>query len=85
VVRCVARQRTYRHDVGRRIDVQHLVGAVEIADRLGVARPQVIYTWRKRHPDFPEPVSHLSIGYVWNWPDVERWAKATGRLPGRKG
>jgi hypothetical protein len=62
------------------VNVEHLVGAKEIADRLGVARPQVVYEWRRRHPGFPDPVVRLSIGLVWSWPDVERWAKATGRL-----
>jgi hypothetical protein len=61
--------------------VDDLVGAQEIADRLDVSRPQVIHVWRSRHPDFPEPVTRLSMGYLWSWPDVERWAKATGRLP----
>ncbi len=57
-----------------------LVGAKEIADRLGAKRPQVVYEWRRRHEDFPQPLVTLSIGSVWYWPDVERWAKATGRL-----
>lgn len=67
-------------DVGRRIDSEHLVGAAEIAARLGVKRPQVVHDWRRRYADFPEPVAHLKQALVWNWPDVERWAKATGRL-----
>lgn len=67
-------------EVGRRIDADHLVGAAEIADRLGVGRPQVVHTWRRRYEDFPEPVAQLEQALVWNWPDVERWAKATGRL-----
>lgn len=66
--------------MGRRIDVDHLVGAAEIAERLGVARPQVVHQWRNRHSDFPEPVAQLQQALVWNWPDVERWAKDTGRL-----
>lgn len=65
--------------VGRKVDTDNLVGAKEIADRLSVSRPQVVYTWRRRHPDFPQPVVSLSIGLVWYWPDVARWAKETGR------
>jgi hypothetical protein len=71
--------------VGRRIDVDLLVGTAEIADRLGLNQPETVHAWRRRHPDFPAPVKRLQIGYVWNWPDIERWAKATGRLPGREG
>ncbi len=66
--------------MGRRVDPEELVGAAEIAERLGVARPQVVYEWRRRHTDFPQPVKRLSIGHVWNWPDVAAWAKRTGRL-----
>lgn len=57
-----------------------LVGAAEIAERLGLAHPQTVHTIRRRHPDFPEPVARLKTAMVWNWPDVERWAKSTGRL-----
>ena len=66
-------------DMGRRIDVDHMVGAAEIADRLGISHAQTIHTWRRRYEDFPEPVAQLEQALVWNWPDVERWAKATGR------
>jgi predicted DNA-binding transcriptional regulator AlpA len=67
-------------EVGRRIDSEQLVGAAEIASRLGVKRPQVVHDWRRRYEDFPEPVAHLRQALVWYWPDVDRWARATGRL-----
>jgi predicted DNA-binding transcriptional regulator AlpA len=66
--------------VGRRVDVEDLAGAYEIAQRLGVARPQVIHEWRCRHADFPEPIAQLKTALIWDWKDIERWAKATGRL-----
>jgi len=66
--------------VGRRIDVDALVGTVEIAVRLGVKRPQVVHDWRRRYDDFPQPVARLSGVWLWVWPDVERWARKTGRL-----
>jgi hypothetical protein len=62
------------------VKVQDLVGAAEIAQRLGVARPGVVHDWHRRHRDFPEPVAKLQQAYVWAWPDVEQWAKSTGRL-----
>jgi hypothetical protein len=61
------------------VDVDHLVSASEIAARLGVRRPGVIHDWRRRHDDFPEPLTRLALGYVWAWPDVAAWAKKTGR------
>ena len=68
----------------RKVKVSDLVGAQEIADLLGVVRTQV-YKWATRfegtdHP-FPKAVTHLNMGQVWNWPDVEAWARKTGRYP----
>ncbi len=67
--------------MARKVDVDHLVGTAEIAERLGVGRPQVVHDWRRRYPDFPKPITRLAIGFVWSWPDVEHWARKTGRLP----
>jgi hypothetical protein len=66
--------------MGRRVDVNHLVGAAEIAQRLGAARAQVVREWHRRHADFPAPVARVSNTWVWYWPDIERWARRTGRL-----
>lgn len=66
--------------VGRKVDVEQLVGAAEIAQRLGLTRYQRVHELRRRHDDFPEPVAKLQQAMVWYWPDVEKWAKATGRL-----
>jgi hypothetical protein len=71
---------TQEQCMGRKIDIDQLVGAVEIAERLGVARPQVVHDWRRRHPDFPAPIAVISRVGIWYWPDVERWARTTGRL-----
>ena len=66
--------------VGRRVDVDDLVGAAEIAERLGRGSASLIHDWRRRYDDFPPPVLQLRQGHVWHWPDVEAWARATGRL-----
>jgi hypothetical protein len=66
--------------VGRKIDVNDLVGAEEIAQRLGLAHVQSVHTLRHRHPDFPTPVKKLQRTMIWLWPDIERWARKTGRL-----
>ena len=60
--------------------MDQLVGAAEIAARLGSQRTSFVHDLRRRHPDFPAPVASLSAGLVWAWPDVEEWARATGRL-----
>ena len=65
--------------MGRKLDVDDLVGAAEIAERLGLAQVQTVHTWRRRYEDFPEPVARLKQALIWSWPDVDRWARDTGR------
>jgi predicted DNA-binding transcriptional regulator AlpA len=66
--------------VGRKIDINDLVGAHEIAQRLGVARPQVVHEWRKRHADFPEPIAALKTALIWDWYEIKTWASKTDRI-----
>lgn len=66
--------------MGTPVDPDELVGAAEIAARLGLASTSVIHDWRRRHTDFPKPVRVLSMGVLWTWPEIERWARETGRL-----
>ena len=66
--------------MGRQVDTDDLVSAIEIAACLGVARPQVVYDWRRRQKAFPVPITRLGNVFVLSWPDVEAWARATGRL-----
>jgi hypothetical protein len=74
-------------------NVDDVVGAVEIADRLGVL-PQTVSQWVQRskgragkagkigrHP-FPPPRWTVSTFPAWYWPDVAEWARITGRLKG---
>ena len=55
------------------------VGTAEIAERLGVQR-NTVQVWRKRGV-LLEPKSIASGVALWDWPDVEAWARATGRIP----
>ncbi len=71
--------------MGRMVDVTDLVGAAEIAERLGLAHTQSLHTMRHRHPEFPAPVVSLKRAHVWSWADVETWAVATGRLAAKGG
>jgi len=66
----------------RAIPPKDLVGAHEIAERLGLAHAQTVHTLRRRHPEFPAPVAHLKTAMIWDWRDVERWARSTDRLGG---
>jgi hypothetical protein len=64
----------------RKVRVSDLVGASEIARRLGAASPQTIHSWHRRYSDFPAPITQLERALVWSWPDVQRWARRTGRI-----
>ena len=64
----------------RRVWADELVGAAEIAERLGLAQVQTVHSWRRRYPGFPEPVAQLRQALIWSWPDIENWAHSTGRL-----
>lgn len=66
--------------MARKVDLEQLVGTAEIAARLNVGRTSVVHDWRRRYPDFPQPVLELRMGQLWLWPAVESWARATGRL-----
>lgn len=60
------------------MDLIDPVGLVEIAARLSVRR-ETADTWRHRGV-LPEPVCEVGGRPCWDWPDVERWARETGRL-----
>lgn len=56
------------------------MGAGEIVERLGIASTSLVHDWIRRYDDFPDPIARLKSGNVWLWPDVESWARRTGRL-----
>jgi predicted DNA-binding transcriptional regulator YafY len=57
-----------------------LVSAAEIADRLHVGKSTVVHDWRYRNLGFPEAVKMVGSVGIWDWREVEKWARATGRL-----
>jgi hypothetical protein len=67
--------------IEKTVKLQDLVDTVEIARRLGVRDHNVVNNWRRRHSAFPKPAVTLRAGRVWLWPEIARWAAATGRLP----
>ena len=65
--------------MGRQIDVDDLVDATEIARRVGFKRPEAVHNWRRRHPDFPEPIAVFGKAVLWDWQEVRVWLSETGR------
>jgi predicted DNA-binding transcriptional regulator AlpA len=61
------------------VDAEQLVGTREISERIGVG-VNTVHLWRRRHPDFPQPITVVSGVHIWLWPEVQRWAEDTGRL-----
>jgi transposase-like protein len=67
--------------MSRKLSPDDLVGAHEIAQRLGLAFPNIVHAWRIRYKTFPEPIAVLRAGMIWDWKKVEAWAKMTNRRP----
>ena len=59
----------------RRVNVELLVGAAEVAEMLGYTRGRVSH-FAKDDPTFPEPVHHVRATPLWLAPEIENW-KAT--------
>ncbi len=51
----------------------------EIAELAGVKRP-VVTTWRRRHPDFPDPSGGDELGLLFDPSQVADWLVRTGRI-----
>jgi predicted DNA-binding transcriptional regulator AlpA len=66
--------------VPNQINPKDIVGAREIAKRLGRAHSTIVHSWHRRLKDFPKPIAVLSVGKLWDWKEVEAWAKKTSRL-----
>ncbi|PZS25438.1 MAG: DNA-binding protein [Pseudonocardiales bacterium] len=54
-----------------------VVAAAEIAAMLGVSRQRVTQLTAK--PDFPAPLTTLTVGKIWSYADVKSWAENGGR------
>ena len=65
--------------MGRKVNVDDLVGSAEIARRLGVKRHNLVSDWVRRYPDFPKPVTIVGTTKVWDWAAIQDWARTTGR------
>lgn len=75
----------YGAAVGRVLDVDQLVPAKAIAERLGFSTVQLAYYYFRSDPTFPAPVFTLAEAArplrLWYWPDVESWWATRRRRP----
>lgn len=69
------------------VDVELLVPAKVIADRLGFKGVQSVHYFLRSDPDFPEPLFTQPDAArpfrLWYWPDVETWWAVRARRPRR--
>ena len=74
-------------EMGRRIDVEDLLTATEVADLLGFSMRQVVSTYARRYNSFPRPTVVKSNGHtqLWAREDVEEWDRQRGRQAGEEG
>lgn len=60
-----------------------LVSAADIARLAGVGRAAVS-NWRRRYPDFPEPVADSGTAPAFRGDEVRRWLRDQGKLVGER-
>ena len=61
------------------VGVPDPVGVSEIADRCGTNR-RGVDAWRERQATFPRPRWHIGDRPVWEWSEIVRWGRDTGRV-----
>ena len=61
---------------------EDLIDAQGVADLLGLAQRNTISAYQRRYPDMPRPVVNLGEKRtrLWLRPEIEAWARRTGRL-----
>jgi predicted DNA-binding transcriptional regulator AlpA len=60
------------------MDDDELVGAAEVAARLGLRRSRQVLDLRLHRFGFPRPVARTGRNLVWSWPQVAHWAEREG-------
>lgn len=63
--------------VGRRIDIDELIDATDVAEIVGLAQSNSVYVYQRRYPDMPRPVLDRgpSRAKLWLRPEIEAWAR----------
>jgi predicted DNA-binding transcriptional regulator AlpA len=59
------------------VSEETVVAAAEVALMLGLSRQRVTQLTAK--PDFPKPLTTLTVGKIWSYADIKEWAERTGR------
>jgi predicted DNA-binding transcriptional regulator AlpA len=62
-----------------KVNPADLLDSAEVAALLGLSSRKVVMIYLKRYEDFPRPAVHKARCTLWRRPDIERWARSTGR------
>lgn len=73
-----------RAQYGPDVESSSLVSVAEIAARAGCP-VNTVQSWRRRHHDFPQPVTQLAAGPIWNWSAVDAWIASRAKRSGAAG
>jgi predicted DNA-binding transcriptional regulator AlpA len=67
--------------MGRRVDVDDLIDAEEVARLIGLARATSVSVYQQRYPDMPRPIVRRVSGrcQLWLRQEIEAWAVKVGR------
>jgi hypothetical protein len=71
--------------MGRKIDVDDLIDANEVARLLGLAHRNSVTTYLNRYPDMPRPTVEIRGSRIrlWSRPEIMSWATRPGRTKRR--
>lgn len=74
-------QRASVQVVGRRIDIDDLIDATDVAEIIGLAQSNSVYVYQRRYPDMPRPVLDRgpSRAKLWLRPEIEAWTRRRGK------
>lgn len=63
--------------MGRKVDVDDLVDAHEVAEMLGLAQPNSVHLYQRRYPEMPRPIVDRGSrrAKLWLKSEVQDWMK----------
>jgi predicted DNA-binding transcriptional regulator AlpA len=64
--------------MGRRVDLDDLMDVHEVATLLGLAQPNSVYLYQRRHQDMPRPIFERGPhrAKLWLRSEIDDWMRA---------
>lgn len=61
--------------MGRKVDVDDLIDATQVAELLGLSSPNAVSVYHRRYEDFPDPLLAPASGrcHFWDRADIQAW------------